>query len=134
MKIEIKDNTTIAEIRKNVQARFPFLRLEFFSGGKDSAIPNPLQRILDESKKVESLRPGHESGEINFSGSDTVSSLENTFREQFGLHVQVFRKSGDQWLLTTTTDSLTLDQQNELGKEMSGSVEIPEPYDIHEQE
>lgn len=134
MKIEIKDNTTIAEIRKNFQIRFPFLRLEFFSGGKDSAVPNPLQRILDESKKVENLRSGHGNGELLISGDDKVADVENAFREKFGLNVQIFRKSGAQWLLTTTTDDFTIDHQNEIGKEMSGSVENPEPYDIHEQE
>lgn len=134
MKIEIKDSLTIADTRKNFEKKFPFLKLEFFSGGRENAVPNPLQRILDESKKLSDLRTSRQEGEFQFSGEDKVSTLENAFRQNFALNVQVFRKSGKQWLLTTTTDNLTLNQQNEMGREMSIDVALPEPEDIHEQE
>jgi hypothetical protein len=62
-----------------------------------------------------------------------VSELEELFEEVFGLSVQVFRKSGESWLQTTTTDSWTLNQQNLKGKEMSSPVESDEQQDYHEQ-
>ena len=47
------------------------------------------------------------------------NELEKIFKDQFGLAVQVFRKSGNLWLETTMTDNWTLQQQNNHGKEIS---------------
>ena len=51
----------------------------------------------------------------------SVTELETMFRENFGLYVQVFRRSGKLWLETTATDSWTLTVQNDQGKELSDS-------------
>ena len=50
-----------------------------------------------------------------------VNKLENIFKDQFNLAVQVFRKSGNLWLETTMTDNWTLQQQNNHGREISTS-------------
>jgi hypothetical protein len=134
MHLFINDNITIGEIRKKFQNRFPFLNLEFFSHVKENNYPNPLQRVLDETKKLSVMRPVHHAGELKLSGSEKVSTLENLFSDRFGLNVQVSRKSGTNWLLTKQTDDFTLDHQNEIGMEMSIAVEQTEPLDIHEQE
>ena len=38
--------------------------------------------------------------------------------DQYGIHVQVFRKSKSLWLETTATDNWSLREQNKTGKEM----------------
>lgn len=43
----------------------------------------------------------------------TVSELEQHFADVYGLSVQVFRKSGEVWLETTTTDNWSLEKQNQ---------------------
>ncbi|HTA81877.1 MAG TPA: hypothetical protein VK783_03020, partial [Bacteroidia bacterium] len=48
-----------------------------------------------------------------------VVDLEQGIRDTFGLSIQVFRKSGNAWLETTTTVDWTLDEQNRIGEEMS---------------
>jgi hypothetical protein len=134
MKIRIADERTIGELKREFNAEFPFLQLEFFSGTTVNGIPKPLQRIVDKTKTLKSLRNIHDEGELIFSGEDKVSTIEKTAKEKFGLSIQIFRKSGYQWLLTTSTDDFTLNHQNALGKEMSASVAADEPEDIHEQE
>jgi hypothetical protein len=62
-----------------------------------------------------------------------VSELEELFQEVFGLSVQIFRKSGENWLQTTTTDFWTLNQQNNKGKDMCEKIEPEEQQDYHEQ-
>jgi hypothetical protein len=48
----------------------------------------------------------------------TISIIvENAFEEMYGLSVQVFRKSGNTWLQTTTSDSWTLNEQNQKALE-----------------
>jgi hypothetical protein len=65
-----------------------------------------------------------------------VVELECLFEDQFGLFVQVFRRSGNLWLETTVTDSWSLQKQNEQGKELSGNDWRPqkENIDFREQE
>jgi hypothetical protein len=46
----------------------------------------------------------------------TVSELEKSFTEIYGLYTQVFRKSGNIWLVTTITDNWTLNEQNQQGE------------------
>ncbi len=60
---------------------------------------------------------------------------ERLFEETFGLYVQVMRKSGDTWLVTSVTDSLTLEQQNAKGRAGENVNFLPEDeYDYREQE
>jgi hypothetical protein len=49
----------------------------------------------------------------------TVNELEQRFKSQFGLNIQVFRKHGKTWIETTVTDNWTLFKQNEEGKTLS---------------
>ncbi|MEI9910895.1 MAG: hypothetical protein WDO71_15215 [Bacteroidota bacterium] len=54
----------------------------------------------------------------------TVGQLEDIFQKQFGLQVQVSRRSGTLWLETTMTDNWTLKQQNDHGRELSEPANI----------
>ena len=49
----------------------------------------------------------------------TVAELEGKFRNEYGLEVQVSRKSGLLWLETTMTDNWSLEKQNEHGRDIS---------------
>jgi hypothetical protein len=61
--------------------------------------------------------------------------VEKMVEETAGLHVQIFRKSGNVWLETTVSDHLTLDEQTE--KAFSQEVyqqPIVDPLDYREQD
>jgi hypothetical protein len=90
--------------------------LEFFwgSGKKDK-----YHQLSDTTLKVENITPSMHEGAIQLSDNMTVSNLEDTFSDRFGLQVQVFRKSGNLWLETTKTDAWTLKVQNDHGREIS---------------
>ena len=45
----------------------------------------------------------------------SVNSLEQSFRDIFGLHVEVLRKSGKAWLETSVTGNWSLMEQNAEG-------------------
>lgn len=133
MKIEVKDTLTIGALSKQFSNRFPFLRLEFFRGAAGT-LPKAEMRVNDKDIALSALRRSHTEGEFTIKGSDTAGTLETIFLERFGLNVQVFRRSGDNWILTTATDNFTLDRLNAIGEEMAVPVEPPEPEDIHEHE
>lgn len=64
-----------------------------------------------------------------------VMEVEKLFEEQFGLHVQVFRRSGKIWLETSKSDHLTLAEQ-ELKALDSDHIhtEFGDPMDYREQD
>lgn len=137
MKTVINDQITIGNIQEVFRKQFPYLRLEFFVFKEgEKRIFSKKNLLTDSGKTIGSIRNTHKKGLISFNGKQKVSTLEKGFLEGFGLYVQVFRKSGNQWLETSTSDNTTLSEQNRLGLEttLSKGKEVPPDYDLyHEQ-
>lgn len=122
MKIEISDDRTLASIQADFNARFPFLKLEFFKAPHKIGEASAKSLIYDNSRFVRDCRVRHLNGFINIDDRITVNELEDKFLEEYGLSAQVFRKSGNVWLETSATDSWTLRQQNDEGAELSTQI------------
>jgi len=112
MKINVGDNQTIKEIQTNFSERYPYLKIEFFTKPHEKFRGSSKESMVDSNTLIKNCRSVHGEGEIEIFPSTKVSTLENKFREVFGLHVQVFRKSGNVWIETTVTDDWTLEKQN----------------------
>ena len=108
----IDNNTTTQELTNAFASDFPFLKIEFYKKGHDHFHGSPKKEEIKEEKKLSDLNPDLSSGELNWEKAMSVDKLETIFEETFGLHIQVFRKSGDQWLQTSITDHWTLEKQN----------------------
>ena len=135
MDIIITDRDTISEIKTEFNKHFPFLKLEFFEAnpyGENKFSPQSI--IKDDKKTIGEIRHIHHPVSISINAHLKVSSLEVHFREYADIYLQVFRKSGNVWLETTSTDDWTLAEQNKKGEEMSKPVPAPESDDYHEQE
>jgi hypothetical protein len=126
MELFLSSESTIREINKEFQKRFPFLKLEFYR-----------QRSKTEQYKYwKDKFSGHatlkETGSklipaiIKINPSDTVDELEQRLRNNYGLPVQVLRKSGDIWLETLQTNDFTLEKQNSIG-----ATQPKQRYNIH---
>lgn len=105
MTIPINDRVKIADIQKEFNQEFPFLKIEFAGKNSDGT--------------VATHRTVRNSGVLAISSNMTVTDLENYFQRVFGLQVQIFRKSGKAWIETSVTDSWTLEQQNREGQALS---------------
>ena len=94
---------------------YPYLRINFFrkENGTSPSCFSPEVRMGEINKSFENA--SYDMGEYT-----SVAGLEKTFRDQFGLPVQVSRRSGNLWLETRLTDHLTLMEQNSIGEEISG--------------
>jgi hypothetical protein len=121
MKIHISDTATIREIQRAFSERFPFLKLEFFSRPHQKGKGSEKQYMKTDDALLKDFRRVHSEGDLIINPEMSVTELETMFRENFGLYVQVFRRSGKLWLETTATDSWTLTVQNDQGKELSDS-------------
>ncbi len=121
----ITDEKTLREVKLEFQEKFRWLKLEFYRRGHEAGEGSPEKEHYDDSLTIGQARGIHTEGEMSIHGNLKVSSLEEEFRERYGLYVQVFRRSGEVWLQTTATDDWTLAEQNEKGGHASGTAGEP---------
>jgi hypothetical protein len=124
MLIQIDDNNTFEDIQQRFSSLFPFLKLEFFKkraqfSGSGAIIKEPVTKL---NKTLTEFRTLFKEGRITICPEMTVSELEKNFNEVYGLSTQVFRKSGNVWLVTTVTDKWTLEEQNRQGEIITQQV------------
>jgi len=118
MKIHIEDNSTTDEIKAKFSRVYPFLKLEFYTKPHGEKEGSRKEDLIKGSKKIGEIRTIHNEGDLIITPMSKVSDVEQGFEKKFGIHVQVFRKSGNLWLETTATDGWTLKEQNEVGMDM----------------
>jgi hypothetical protein len=73
---------------------------------------------------------------VSINGQQRTGRLESRFLEDFNLYIQVFRRSGKNWLETKQTDQLTLSEQNRMGRASLVSRKpepVADPELYHEQ-
>jgi hypothetical protein len=116
----IEDTKTLRQVKQEFQDKFKWLKLEFYSKEHEPGQGSAQVNKLDEELTIGEVRSVHSEGELNIHGNLKVSSLEEQFKTLYGLNVQVFRRSGEIWLQTTSTDDWSLQDQNERGEDASG--------------
>jgi hypothetical protein len=136
MKIELSVDKTIHDVQEAFHSAFPYLKLEFFNHKHDAYQGSVAQdRIRDINRTLGSIESKPHSGVLFIEPEMPTWQVERLFEQEFGLYVQVFRKSGTLWLETSRTDDLTLEMQNAKGFDSEHIEPTPEdPIDIREQE
>ena len=115
--MKLAKNRAISDVRQEFNNAYPFLRIDFYKNVQNRSAAGLKQKL---NKSTTLVNAGiRREGEIEISETMTVKQLEQYFFDQFGLSVQVSRKSGNIWLETTISDNWTLKQQNEHGEELS---------------
>jgi hypothetical protein len=115
--MDINKNTTTAEVLESFVTAFPYLKLVFYKKSHDHFHGSKKKDEIKEVVTLISLNADLAKGKVEFEDDMSVDNLETYMEESFGLHVQVFRKSGDIWLQTSKTDHWTLNEQNRNGAE-----------------
>jgi hypothetical protein len=115
----------VGELQHDFSQAYPFLRIDIFKELNGRSGPIIKQRLTRNTSlsAVGKLK----EGALELNDTMTVGQLEKMFREHFGINAQVSRKSGPVWLETTVTDTWTLKQQNEHGRELSIPVKSESP-------
>jgi len=110
----------LSEVGEEFNRRYPFLKISFpdfrrpylkVAGGNQTFLPDDLARQLAARDILEK--------EIAISDSMTVLQLEAAINDRLGVSIQLFRKSGKNWIETSMTRDWTLQQQNEMGRDLS---------------
>jgi hypothetical protein len=133
MKISINNQLTIGALQKEFTSLFPYLRLAIYRPVWNQSLLH-LMDELPQDIQLEDFQKSRNEIKFSIAPSDKVVDVEQKFKECYKLEVQVMRHSGNAWLITNSTDNYTLEEQNDLGREMAKPVAIAEPFDIHEQE
>ncbi|HEY1112415.1 MAG TPA: hypothetical protein VGE66_02605 [Chitinophagaceae bacterium] len=122
MEIVLTYQETVKDIKKQFNCMFPYLKLEFFCEPHVVGQGSPFQKMVPPSTLLGEIHGILREGVITLVPESSVKDVEQAFQGHFGLPVQVFRKQKDVWLETTSTDFLSLAEQNEMGRRAS---EVP---------
>ncbi len=135
MEFHIDPNNSISKLKDQFNYAFPYLKIEFFSQAHEEFhVSNSkyLISLLDTPLSELSPKVPHEI--LILDPHMQVKQFETLMENDFGLHIQVFRKSGHSWLATSVTDSLSLKEQNHKGMESVNKPVEEEPMDYREQD
>ena len=116
--LHIDDSRTLRDIKKEFNTYFPHLKIEFFSVTHMRDEASPRAAIYDDTLLLKDIRTIHNEGELSVDGHLKTSTFEQNFHDKFGVNIQVYRRSGNLWLQTITTDDWTLADQERKGVEM----------------
>ncbi len=120
MIIEIYEDQKLIEISHLFTNIYSFLKIEFYNKPHDWQAASSLKDLLDGNLSVGNVsRKKNHTGFMEFHFWQKTGFLESYFKNRFGLNVQIFRQHGDKWVQTVGTDELTLEQQNEIGRNAS---------------
>jgi hypothetical protein len=136
MVIKVNSTRTLGEVQDAFTASFPALKLVFFTK-KQEAFQGTHSKFMltDRNLTLGSVERNPRDGVLHIEADMPTWQLERLFEQEFGLHVQVFRKSGNIWLMTTVSDSLTLEEQNFKGLEsLRHHADLGEISDYREQD
>lgn len=119
MTIQVTSDKIIRDLQHEFNNVFPYLKIEFFRKGSRFRQSSQRDTTLPTQLSIGGVYHRKFKATINITPSMTVKELEKTCEEQFGILVQVYRKSGNMWLETTMTENWTIKQQNDSGSEIS---------------
>ena len=111
--IVINDLNKILIFQAQFMLAFPYLKLEFFL-----SVPGRkyyLSPCINPEETLGKYRCSPEKENLAITEGMSREDLDNKFISTYGLSVQLFRKSGKEWLRVTQTDKWTMAQQNEQG-------------------
>jgi hypothetical protein len=112
--MKISKSMILQDLRNQFMEKFQSLKIEFYTLGNADKVSKINQELLHDIT-LESLNPTIKEGEFLYDGEITVREFEQGMKDQFGLNVQVFRKSKGIWLQTSATDAWSLNTQNGKG-------------------
>lgn len=116
--MKITYDRKLKDLQAEFNSHFPFLRIEFYQEPHQFGLASKSEGLLDTDLTVGMVNPKVRAGIISIHSDQKVGDFEQHFFDQFGLSLQVFRKSYGKWLQTWATDIWSLEEQNNRGKIM----------------
>lgn len=136
--INVTPNMTLGDLKNTFHAAFPQLKIEFYSKAHEKGTMLPPDEMLhkDHDTVGQFLKNNDKNISLNIEPTHTVWETEQQFEDKLHLHVQLFRRMGDTWIVTSKTDKWTLARQSERSLEMmhaNPTDKYAQETDYHEQ-
>src|SRR6478735_6104890 len=116
MLLNINDNKKISDIQDKFNECFPHLKLEFYDKRHKPGQASWEEQRIKEDIQVGEIRKKHYSGILEIKSWDKTGEVEQRFKEEYGLYVQIFRLGNGLWTQSVKTDELTLAEQSEAAE------------------
>ncbi|HMQ46448.1 MAG TPA: hypothetical protein PKA00_02550 [Saprospiraceae bacterium] len=111
----IHSDRRITDIQNEFNTIFPGLKIVFYAKKHTAHEGSAQKNEYDPALTLGEIQTKKRTAEIELDDQLTISQFEQIMENEFGLHVQVFRRSKNLWLQTTATDDWTLEVQNRKG-------------------
>ena len=137
MKLHLAPTMTIGQIQAEFAAFFPNLKPVFFTKPHAAYKGSPAKFIVSEKDTLLSTLSAviPENADLLLELEMPVWQVERLFENEYGLHMQIFRRSGNTWLETSVTDDMSLEQQEKKALDsLRHNFEFVDPMDYREQD
>ena len=91
MQLSINDNKNLSEIQDKFNECFPHLKLEFYHKRHKQDQASLEEQRIKEDLKIREIRKKHNRGTLEIKSWDKTGDVEQRFKEEYGLYVQIFR-------------------------------------------
>lgn len=113
--MHINPEKTVQDIQEEFQKTFSHLKPEFFKKFHQESEQYAKSEAYKHIVKMSEILGHNNEFVITIDDQMTTEQFEAMFEEKYGIHVQLLRLQKDNWLVTTTSQELTLAQQNAKG-------------------
>lgn len=136
MTLHLFPEKTLGATQAEFSTAFPGLKLAFFSKAHPAYEGSEAKLLVQNAPMpLSELAPGMKTGQLLLDPTMPTWQVERLFEEEFGLHVQVFRRSGNLWLETSVTDDLSLEAQQAKARASEHIQQtFVDPMDYREQD
>lgn len=125
MTLHISREHSVNDVQALFSTQFPFLRITFFKKRMNEGKIVGQPAVFSPETRMKEMNRDFPDGEFEIDEEMTIPELETKFYKQFGLFVQIDRKSGNIWMEPNMTSSWTLKKQNEHGRDISDENDKP---------
>ena len=111
----ITDEKTIGQIQDEFHKTFPGLKIHFYTTEHERYKGSKDEDMIAGDSLIGDIRQVHETKDFSIDPKASVARIEQLFHDVFGLNAQIYRRSKELWLQTSTTDDWSLEKQNLKG-------------------
>ena len=116
MLLSINDNKPVSDLQDKFNECFPHLKLEFYHKRHKLNHASLEAQRIKEDLKIGDIRKKHNRGTLEIKSWDKTGDVEQHFKEEYGLYVQIFRLQNGYWVQSVKSDELTLAEQSDIAE------------------
>jgi hypothetical protein len=112
MLLYIDDNKTVGDLEDKFNECFQHLKIEFYDMKHRWGKSTLDEHKIEENRRIGEIRKNHNNGILEIKSYYKTGRVEQDFRHLYGLNVQIFFNSNNEWIQSVSSDDLTLGELN----------------------